>query len=97
MFPILTDVVRVKNMEEKDFEGLKKLDGMVRVPSEWQLLGYREVKTKKGDTYRILEFDRPSEQPIGLFSHSVEKRPDGWYVRQDHATRQADEARKNSK
>ena len=79
-------------MKDEDFAGLKKLDDMVQLPTDWQLLGYREIETQKGDKHRILEFDRPGEFPIGLFAHSCEKRGNAIWCKKAHIERQAKRA-----
>ena len=82
-------------MDEKDFAGLPKLDDMKKLPEEWKPLGYRDVKSKKGELFKIVEFSRSNEPPISLFSHSLERRADGWYAKESHIERQAEEARKS--
>jgi hypothetical protein len=83
-------------VSEEDLRGIAKLDGMIAIPKEWQLQGYREVKSKKGEIYKLLVFSRPNEPDIELFSHSCEKRSDGFYCKRNHVERQAEQARKQS-
>lgn len=83
-------------LNKEDLTGMVRIDDFVPVPEEWELKGFREVKSKKGETFIVLEYARPNEPDISLFGHSVEKRDGRFYVRADHAARQAEQARKTA-
>lgn len=76
-----------------DALGIERIDQFVEVPAEWRAIGYRIVEGKKGK-YSVLQFARPNDVDIELWSHSYELRGKKVWVRKDHLTRQADEARK---